>query len=167
MTFIYPEMKQLITFFLPAGCWQWPKRLSILWLMLLLPTTQPVSASSALQPIMQAMEASTVQIGEGIWREDYLAISEAATAIAGHPMPGLLDRLALLSRIGGDASRFMQADEAVQEAALDIKRAAERQSLAEVAEHYWRMQQHCLNCHLEFRAKFTAPAQPAAWDEQL
>jgi len=120
-------------------------------LLLMVPSSPVLAEASAMQRIMQAMAEEMNQIAAGIWREDYEQVRAAAQGVADHPLPSFTEKLALLSRLGGNAPRFMQADEAMQASALELVRAAETAQPEAVLLHYQRLQQRCIACHRWYR----------------
>lgn len=104
-----------------------------------------------MQRIMQGMSESMTRIAAGLWRDDYALVQTAAKGIAEHPEPSLLEKLALLGRLGGDAPRFMEADEALQSSALALVEAAAEGRPEQVLERYQQVLQRCVACHRWYR----------------
>lgn len=119
--------------------------------VLLLSPAVSAAGNEAMGAIMQDLSRQMVRISEGIWHEDYPRVAQAAEAIVEHPLPPLMERLELLARMGTKASRFMQADEALQAAALALKEAAGQQDMEKVMQHYQVVQQRCVSCHSWYR----------------
>lgn len=138
--------------------WTW---LSILFL----PAQLNASEQGAMQRIMQGMSNDMVQIADGIWCDDYARVAAAAESIAEHPMPSLLERLALLGRLGGNAPQFMKADEKLQAAALALKEVAGERSMEKVLNRYQALQQNCVACHNWYRGIAEQQNQMAEDDE--
>lgn len=120
--------------------------------MTLLVLAAPASAGGdVMNKMMQGLGEEMARISEGIWREEFVTIAGAAQAIAEHPLPPLLQRLALLAQLGTAAPRFMAADDEMKEAALVLKVAADGQRIDEVVSRYQQLQQRCVACHSWYR----------------
>jgi cytochrome c556 len=109
-----------------------------------------------MQRIMQAMAGDMNQIAEGLWREDYALVRAGAQGVAEHPLPSFTEKLALLGRLGSDAPRFMEADEALQATALELVRVAATRQSEPVLRQYQRLQQRCIACHRWYRGAVRA-----------
>ncbi|MFO7592516.1 MAG: hypothetical protein R6X15_00535 [Pseudomonadota bacterium] len=118
-----------------------------------------VAASDAMKEIMLDLSDGMTQINAGIWREDYQGVAAGAASIAEHPMPPFLQRIKLLAELGGDSSAFMRADDAMREAALDLKKAAMSERTDEVLVNYKVLHQRCVDCHSWYRGKSAAQTQ--------
>lgn len=121
-------------------------------LLLTLSASPALGEQDAMQRIMQAMAGEMNRIAAGIWREDYAQVRAGAQAVADHPLPSFTEKLALLGRLGGNAPRFMEADEAMQATALELVSAAEKAQPDAVLRQYQHLQQHCIACHSWYRA---------------
>lgn len=130
-------------------------RLLLKWIVLsawLLPAFSR-AGDGAMEEVMQRMAEEMTRISHGLWREDYSTVAEAAGNLVKHPMPPLLERLALLAQLGSDATQFMKADQALQSAAMELKAAAKQRRLDEVTVRYQTVQQRCVDCHSWYRKR--------------
>lgn len=114
--------------------------------------------SPSLLQIMRQLGHELNQLSDGLWRDDYAAIATAAQAIADHPQPPVAERTRIITGLGADAGRFRQGDQAVHDAALAVKEAAERQDAEQLLPHYLDLVTGCRRCHTAFRARVRALA---------
>lgn len=135
-------------------------------LALFLPLGAQAAEGGPMRPIMEDMETNMARIAAGIWRESYGEVAQAASQIADHPMPPLLDRLALLAKLGSGAPRFMDADDAMKASALALKAAAEAGQLEQVLSHQQALQKQCVSCHSWYRTHLKK-AESEPWEENL
>lgn len=136
------------------------------WLIvtaLLLVPLHAAAGDGPMEKMMQELSVNMARINEGLWREAFSEVAQAAEGIAEHPMPPLLQRLELLTELGTDAPRFMEADKALKAAAVAVTEAATRRDLGEVLSRYQVLQQRCITCHTWYRDKAAASGQ-TAWD---
>lgn len=110
----------------------------------------------ALRGIMQELGENMQTVTDGISREDWALVAETAPAIADHSQPPAIEKMRILGFLGSDANAFRKHDKQVQQAALQLEKAAERQSGAAVIDAFATLQNRCLACHQEFREPFTA-----------
>lgn len=108
-----------------------------------------------LRKIMQKLGEDMQIITDGISREDWVLVAETAPSIANHSQPSATERMRILSFLGSDASAFRNHDKQVQQAALQLEKAAEGQNGTEVIAAFATLQNRCLACHQEFRRPFT------------
>lgn len=128
------------------------QRYSWLWVIVLMQASFPVMAErGSLDEIMLGLSEEMTRIGDGIWREEFSVIALAAEAIAGHPLPPLMQRLKLLSDLGSNSSQFIAADKALKAAALEVVAAAKQEDLSAVLNRYQVVQQRCVDCHNWYR----------------
>jgi cytochrome c556 len=109
-----------------------------------------------LRRIMQELGEDMQTVTDGISREDWALVAETAPAIANHSQPSAIERMRILGFLGTDASVFRNHDKKVQQAALQLEKAAEGQNGDEVIAAFATLQNRCLACHQDFRKPFTA-----------
>ncbi|MCE5233403.1 MAG: cytochrome C [Mizugakiibacter sp.] len=108
----------------------------------------------ALRGIMLDLDGARQAIADGIAREDWRAVAEAARRIAEHPQPPLAEKMRILAFVGSDAGRFRGYDRQAREAARAIGKAARRQDRPAAAAAFAAMQDACIACHATFRKPF-------------
>lgn len=108
----------------------------------------------ALRRIMQELGKNMQTVTEGISREDWALVADAAPRIAAHPKPPLGEKIRILAFIGTDADKFKWYDEKMQQAALTLEEAAARGDGRGVIAAFANLQQGCLACHQVFRKPF-------------
>ena len=117
------------------------------------------SASAArlqLKEIMRGLETDLASVAHGIWIADHEVVRAAARRIADHPKVIPEQMSAIQTALGDEFPAFVQKDQAVHNAAVELARAADsRPVTAESFDIYLRMQQGCMSCHAAFRARVT------------
>lgn len=117
---------------------------------------EPAEMLDLMRELGQRMD----RISDGIWREDYAAIAEAARYIANHPKPPMKQRKKIIGALGTDAPDFRAGDKRVHETALAVVEAAQEKRMAEVAAHFGRLTQSCVDCHANFRDRLRPVLHP-------
>ncbi|QEA40567.1 cytochrome c [Pistricoccus aurantiacus] len=112
--------------------------------------TEPLELRSIMQELGEEMQTIT----DGISREDWALVAETAPMIANHSQPSAIERMRILGFLGTDASTFRNHDKKIQQAALQLEKAAENQNGAEVIAAFATLQNRCLACHQDFRNPF-------------
>lgn len=108
----------------------------------------------ALRKIMKDLGANMQVITDGISREDWPLIEKTAPLIADHPQPPIMEKMRIISFMGGDMSRFKGYDTETHKAADALKQAAGTQDGQEVIAAFQRLQATCYGCHHNFREPF-------------
>jgi len=121
----------------------------------------PAAAESeTLQSLMRELGDRMGQISDGLWREDYPAVAEAAQYIASHPKPPLQQRKKIISALGADAAEFRAADKRVHDDALELVEAARTGQMPPVVARYQRLMDGCVACHTQFRERLRPVLHP-------
>jgi len=123
--------------------------------------SMPAAAESAsLLEVMRQLGTRMGQINDGIWKEDYAAIADAAHYIAEHPKPPMKQRKKILGALGTDAIDFRAADKRVHDDALEVVEAARSEQMPAVVERYQRLVDGCVSCHGQFRERLRPVLHP-------
>ncbi|MDD3447503.1 MAG: cytochrome c [Gammaproteobacteria bacterium] len=128
--------------------------------LLLLLHGMPALAGPNLQEVMKTLGDDLCRASGALLQEDYPALAAAARDIAGHPRPGMGERLKILAGLGKDAERFRSADSAVHDAATSLAEAAELKDAQAAAAHYAQLVGQCVECHAGFRQRVRALLHP-------
>lgn len=115
-----------------------------------------VTASEPLElrRIMNELGQSMQTITEGISREEYGQVENAAMLIAEHPQPPFSEKIRILKFVGANMAKFKAYDGEIQEQALAVGKAARAEDGAGVILAFQKLQMSCFNCHNEFRESF-------------
>jgi hypothetical protein len=110
-----------------------------------------VAGGLPLLPIMQQLGANMAGLSSALWLEDYAGMAERAGAIAEHTgiSPEELHRIQ--TELGPQMEEFEAADEAVHEASVRMRDAAEARQLDPFLDAYVEVQRGCVSCHTRFR----------------
>ncbi len=104
-----------------------------------------------LRKIMKDLGTDMQKIVDGISREDWSLVEQAAMRIADHPRPPLREKLRILAFIGTDMSKFKSLDKETHETARLLASRAKENDGRAVIETFAKLQLGCLACHQEFR----------------
>jgi len=118
------------------------------------------SEERSLASIMQELGDQTAGLTRALMAEDWPAAAETATAISDHPRPGASERARVMGVLGADAPQFQAADHAVHETAAELAKAARSENREEAFTQYHRLIDACAGCHMQFRDRLRAPADP-------
>lgn len=134
-------------------------RVLFIWVtvILMLQSIPALAGNEPMKSMMQGLSRQMARVNEAIWRESYEEVAAAAEDIAKHPLPPVMDRLAMLAQIGTDASEFMQSYRALQASAVTLKEAARQERIEEVVSRYQILQQRCVACHSWYRGRDRTP----------
>lgn len=119
----------------------------------------PASRAGAEEPmelrrIMQDLGEDMQSVTDGISREDWRLVAEAAARIAEHPQPPVTEKVRILTFLGSEAARFRGFDEQTHRAGKALKEAAEGEDARAVIDAFATLQTACLGCHQAFRGPF-------------
>ncbi len=107
-----------------------------------------------LREIMRGLEADLAAVAHGIWTEDHEAVRTAAKRIAEHPKVIPEQVAAIQAALGGEFPAFVQHDQAVHGAAMDLVEAVDSsRTTSELFTVFTRVQQGCMSCHSGFRSR--------------
>jgi len=109
------------------------------------------NAEMTLKEIMVGLGEDSARVGDGIWVEDFEAISVAAEAIAKHPLVSDAERTSIQGVLGEDMPNFAKGDKAVHDTAMAMSEAAKAQDMALVLARNAQLQSECVACHTNFR----------------
>ncbi len=79
---------------------------------------EPAAEPLALRKIMKDLGGNMQAVTDGISREDWMLIEKTAPLIAEHPQPPLLEKMRIMSFIGGNMARFKAYDGETHQAAM-------------------------------------------------
>ena len=114
----------------------------------------PIASSAkplALRNIMKALGNNAQAITEGISREDWLQVEQAALLIADHPQPPLAEKMRIMRFAGASIGKFKSYDGATHDAAEMVARAARSGDGEAVILAFQTLQTACHGCHQAFR----------------
>ncbi|MFZ5510200.1 MAG: cytochrome c [Pseudomonadota bacterium] len=107
-----------------------------------------------LQKIMKDMGRNMQLVTDGISREDYEAVEQAAVAIADHPQPPLGEKARIIGFIGSNMGRFKAYDGETHDNAMTLAKAAREKNGQGAIDAFHKLQGSCLACHTAFRKPF-------------
>jgi len=105
----------------------------------------------ALRGIMRDMGREAGAIAEGLAREDWARVEQAAGRIAAHPQPPVEERGRIITWLGPRAARFRGYDQEANSQAEALAAAARARDGKAALEAFHRMQAACMGCHGDFR----------------
>jgi cytochrome c556 len=121
------------------------------------PATDTGAAASdeTLVTVMAGLRADMVRLTDGVWRDDFEAVADAAEAVAEHPQVGAEERMRVQAALGEEFPDFVALDHRVHDLALGVRDAALREDTSAVLSGLAELQRGCVACHAEYRAKLT------------
>ena len=108
----------------------------------------------ALRKIMYNLGKNMQSITDGISREDWKLVENAALQVAEHPKPPLVEKMRILNFVGTDIRLFKEHDSKTHNAAMVLGSAAAEQNGYKVISAFSTLQNSCLTCHQYFRQPF-------------
>jgi cytochrome c556 len=106
-----------------------------------------------LLPIMLRMSAGMAGLMQALWLENYEEMAAHASAVAGHAQISAQELERIQTELGPELAAFEAADEAVHEASIRMRDAAEARELEAFLEHLATVQRGCVECHSQFRER--------------
>ncbi len=104
-----------------------------------------------LKATMTGLLVNMQTIMEGIMRDDYHQISNMAEDIAFHPEPSPQKRMEIARELGIEMLTFKMFRDSLRQSALELKKAAEKESQQSVIEAYTDLIKNCSACHNNYR----------------
>lgn len=108
----------------------------------------------ALRKTMQDLGKDMQTVTDGLVREDWGLVAEAADRIADHPQPPMGERMRILTFVGSDVGKFKEYDKQTHHAARALEKAAIDGDGRAVISTFATLQTTCLACHQQFRKPF-------------
>ncbi len=102
--------------------------------------------------VMIYMGEHYTKVTQGILKQDYQQLANAANVIAFHPEPPLAQRMKIIAKLGGDFLDFKSWDDKVHLSATALAQAAKDEDINAVLEHNAAMLKNCTACHIKYRA---------------
>ena len=115
---------------------------------------EPAAEPLALRKIMKDMGSNMQAVTDGISREDWMLIEKTAPLIAEHPQPALLEKMRIMSFMGGNMAKFKAYDGETHQAAATLGQAAKGKDAQAVIAAFQALQTACHACHRDFRKPF-------------
>ena len=113
-----------------------------------------VSAETlTLKSVMQQLGKDLAEMNHGILIEDYATIERTAMRIAEHPKPALVQRKAIMAKLGPDTATFKEYDGIVHNSAKAISEAAKTSDMLAIMEQQQQLFNGCIQCHSTFRPR--------------
>lgn len=108
---------------------------------------------TTLRQVMPALGLSATRIQEALWRDDFAAVAHEARAIVGHAGLSKDEQERVIGKLGKATAWFSEADAKVHKSALAIAAAADKKDAAQVVKALGSMQEGCVACHANYRAR--------------
>ncbi len=105
----------------------------------------------SLRHVMRSLGMEMQQVTDGISRQAWKQVENAANNIADHPKPALAERQRVMAFLGTDATLFKQLDKTTHQTARRLKNAAAKHNGKAVIDIFATLQHRCLACHQRFR----------------
>lgn len=118
------------------------------------PIVAAAAEPMALRVIMQDLGKRLHAVTDGLMREDFEAVEQAALVIADHPQPPVEERARIIAFFADRMSEFKAYDIKTHEAALELAAAAKRKDGPAIIDAFRSVQMGCHGCHSEFRKPF-------------
>ena len=109
------------------------------------------AALPGLFDLMAGLERDMAALSAALWRADFDAIADHATAIANHPQVPPAERQTIAGVLGEDMAAFKTVDTRVHDLAVRIRTLAENEDLDAILTTEAELRQGCVTCHTEFR----------------
>lgn len=104
--------------------------------------------------IMRGLEADLAEAAHGIWIQDPLIVSQAATRIAEHPKVPEAQLAIIKTALGRDLADFVQFDQLVHSSAVQLADSANASANSAVLfSIYHTIEQGCFSCHASFQQR--------------
>ncbi|GMV04640.1 MAG: hypothetical protein AMXMBFR53_09200 [Gemmatimonadota bacterium] len=116
------------------------------------------SAPPTLVDIMRGLDADMAAVAHGLWTADVPAIAAAARKVADHPKVTPETAAAIQSALGAEFGDFAAYDHQVHDAATRLSEIAQdgEGQLDVLLAGYQGIQEGCVACHTQFRARVSA-----------
>jgi len=114
---------------------------------------KPEASSEPLLPLMHQLMADMNQVNTGIYMEQYALIDSAAYNIAHHPKINPEQMKIIKKNLGDEMQEFVRLDMIVHHYADSISLAARHEDMQKIMKHYTIVQNGCVDCHNQFRAR--------------
>jgi cytochrome c556 len=115
---------------------------------------EPAAEPLALRKVMKELGSNMQAVTDGISREDWMLIEKTAPLIAEHPQPPLLEKMRIMSFMGGNMARFKAYDGETHQAAMTLGQAAKGKDAPAAIAAFQVLQTACHACHRDFRKPF-------------
>ncbi|HFD32099.1 MAG TPA: hypothetical protein ENJ28_05230 [Gammaproteobacteria bacterium] len=127
--------------------------LSICFITSIFALSSPAFAKDpeSFRDLMKYMGEEYTKVAEGILKQDYKQLSEAANNIAFHPEPPLTQRMKIIAKLGTNFMDFKSWDDEVHLSAVALTKAAKDKNNAEILKHNAMMLKKCTSCHDKYR----------------
>lgn len=109
------------------------------------------AALPGLFDVMTGLEQDMAALSAALWRTDFDAIANQATAIANHPQVPPPERQTIAGALGQDMPAFKAVDTRVHDLAVRIRTLAEDENLDGILTTEAELRQGCVTCHTGFR----------------
>ena len=109
------------------------------------------AALPGLFDVMAGLERDMAALSAALWRTNFDAITNRATAIANHPQVPPPERQTIARVLGQDMAAFKSVDTRVHDLALRIRTLAEDEDLDGILTSVAELRQGCVACHTDFR----------------
>jgi len=114
-----------------------------------------------LKSIMQGLNENMQQVVDGVAREDWYQVTDAADKIAHHPAPPMAEKKRIKAFMGVNMAKFKARDMETHGAASALYDAALSEDGNKIISAFAHLQTTCLACHRayrkDFRKHFKAP----------
>lgn len=114
-------------------------------------TTPMRAALPGLFGVMAGLERDMAGLSSALWRTDFDAIADHATAIATHPQVPPPERQTIAGVLGQDMAAFKAVDTRVHDLAVRIRTLADNEDLDAIITAEAELRQGCVACHTNFR----------------
>lgn len=111
---------------------------------------------TTLKQVMPALGLSATRIQEALWRDDFAMVAHEARAIVGHAGLSKEEQERIIGKLAKETAWFSEADAKVHKSALAIAEAADKKDAAKVVKALAGMQEGCVACHSNYRARLRA-----------
>ena len=111
---------------------------------------EPLALRKIMSDLGQEMQAVT----DGLAREEYANVEQAAQAIAEHPQPPLSEKVRIIGFVGTRMAQFKAYDQQTHDHASAIIEAARQQNAPAAIDAFRALQLSCHGCHQDFRRSF-------------
>jgi len=108
----------------------------------------------SLKTLMQGLNANMQRVVDGVAREDWYQVTDAAEKIAHHPAPPMAEKKRIKAFMGKNMAQFKAKDMKTHHAASELYEAALTEDGHKIIADFGKLQATCLACHQAYRDDF-------------
>ena len=128
--------------------------IKIFGLVILCFVSEVMAEPLGLKKIMQGLNIDMQRVVDGVAREDWYQVTDAAQKIAHHPAPPKSEKKRIKAFMGANMAQFKAKDMKTHHAASELYKAALSEDGNKIIAAFAELQSSCLSCHQAYRESF-------------